>query len=78
MQSKKIVSIRLLESEINALDEIGGQRDYRVSRTDLIEAAIRLLIVANKRGYLGRLLRFRPAFGDVVNRFEFDYHRSFT
>lgn len=75
MEKMKLVSIRIPEDELNELNRLAGQLSY-YDRSDLIRAAIRVLIVCHQYVSLMRFLCFLPRWGDKVDSFEFTYHRE--
>lgn len=75
MENLKLVSVRIDPRDLKALDEIVSNDPY-VKRSDLIQAGIKLYLAAHEKG-LGRdARRFSPRWGDVVDKFEFEYHRE--
>lgn len=75
MENLKLVSVRIDPRDLSALDEIVKSERY-VKRSDLIQASIKLYLAAHKEG-LGRdVRRFSPRWGDVVDKFIFEYHRE--
>lgn len=75
MEKLKLVSVRVDPKDLKELDQIAICETY-ASRSDLINAGIRLYIAAHKMGKGGRVRRFEPHFNDVVDKFEFEYHRE--
>lgn len=75
MENLKLISVRVDPRDLNDLDEIAKNLSYR-KRSDLIQAGIRLIIAAHKQGKSGDALRFYPRYGDVVDKFEFGFHRE--
>lgn len=73
MKGTKLVSVRLPEGLVKQLDKFG--EDCR-SRSTLIYAGCNLILEAAKRGKAWNAIRFSPEFGDVVDEFEFKYHRE--
>lgn len=75
MENLKLISVRVDPRDLNDLDEIAKNVSYR-KRSDLIQAGIRLIIAAHKQGRSRDILRFYPRYGDVVDKFEFKFHRE--
>lgn len=73
MEGTKLVSVRLPEGIVKQLDKY-GKDGY--SRSNLIYAGCKLILVAAKRGKAWPALRFAPEFGDVVDDYVFEYHRE--
>lgn len=75
MKPAKLVSVRLDEDDLKIIDEAAGQLEFR-KRSDYINAAVRFMAWAIKENQQLKILRFRPRFGDVVDQFDFKYHRG--
>ena len=75
MENLKLISVRVNPKELDKLDEFADQCFSR-RRSDLIQAAIRLMLVACEKGQANKVLRFTPRWGDVVDEFKFEYHRE--
>lgn len=75
MEKMKLVSIRIPEDELNELDRLAGHLSY-YDRSELIRAAVRVLIGCHKFVGLRRFVGFFPRWGDKVDSFEFTYHRE--
>lgn len=73
MEGTKLVSVRLPEGLVKQLDKF-GEDSY--SRSTLIYAGCKLILEAAKRGKAWNAVRYAPEFGDVVDEFEFKYHRE--
>lgn len=75
MEKLKLVSFRIPEDELNELDRLAGRLRY-YDRSDLIRAAVRVLIWCHQYVSLMRFVGFLPRWGDKVDSFEFTYHRE--
>lgn len=72
----KVISVRVEESVLRELDEaVKSLRWYK--RNHVIEGAICLATYMIKEKHMGeKLVHFDPHWGDVVDKFEFEYHRD--
>lgn len=75
MENLKLISVRIDPRDLKALDEIVENISY-VKRSDLIQAGIKLFLAAHQNGKGMDARRFAPQWGDVVDKFEFEYHRE--
>lgn len=75
MDNLKLVSVRLDPRDVKTLEEAAKTDGYR-DRSDFIRAAVSFMAVLCKEGKYGKLLAFHPRFGDVLDTFEINYHRS--
>lgn len=75
MENLKLVSVRVDPRDLEELDKIVENSSY-VKRSDLIQAGIKLYIAAHKMGKGLYARRFNPHWNDVVDKFEFEYHRE--
>lgn len=75
--NKKLISVRLNPEYLEEMDKLVESYSYNyATRSDLIEAGVKLALVAAKYGLLKDAFRFYPRFGDVVDEFTFKYHRQ--
>lgn len=75
MKNQKLISVRVDPDALAVIDK-HCSGDRRGNRSWYIDGAVRLmawLIEHHKADYVAR---FRPDFGDVVDEFEFKYHRG--
>lgn len=75
MKNLKLVSVRIDPRDLEDLDKIVEDSSY-VKRSDLIQAGIRLYLAAHKMGKGRDVQRFYPRWGDVLDKFELEYHRE--
>ena len=75
MENMKLISVRVDPKDLEKLDELTKYLWGR-KRSDLIQTAIRLMIVACEKGQAEKVCRFTPRWGDVVDEFKFEYHRE--
>lgn len=76
MENKKVISIRLTPSMVEEIEQCVRRQSDFWKRQDFIEKAINLAIAAEKAGLMRQMMAFNPKFGDVVDKFEFRYHRE--
>lgn len=75
MENLKLVSVRVDPRDLEELDKIVEDSSY-IKRSDLIQAGIRLYLAAHQQGKGRKVRSFFPRWGDVVDKFEFEYHRE--
>lgn len=75
MENLKLVSVRIDPRDLEDLDKIVEDSSY-VKRSDLIQAGIRLYLAAHQQGKGRSIQSFYPRWGDVLDKFEFEYHRE--
>jgi metal-responsive CopG/Arc/MetJ family transcriptional regulator len=75
MENMKLISVRVDPKDLDKLDELAKKTMWR-KRSDLIQAAIRLMLVAGNKGLANKVCQFTPRWGDVVDEFKFEYHRE--
>mgnify|MGYP003301313081 CR=1 FL=1 len=75
MKNLKLISVRVDPDDLDKLDEL-VEKSYCHKRSDLIQAAIRLMLVAGAECQVDKVCRFTPRWGDVVDEFKFEYHRE--
>lgn len=75
MKNLKLISVRVDPDDLDKLDEYANDGICR-KRSDLIQAAIRLMLVACEKGQTRDVCRFLPKWGDVVDEFKFEFHRE--
>lgn len=73
MNKTKLISVRVDEDTLSVLENAAYDSRYG-TRSDAINAALRLMAVAIEKGLYYEVLRFRPSF-DEVDSFDFKYHR---
>ncbi len=76
MENLKLISLRIDERDADAVERIANVRTY-TRASDIYRAGIRLAAYLAGHGQLDKLLGFFPRNGDVVDEFEFKYHRTF-
>ncbi len=75
MENMKLISVRIPAEDYEELMHLCRSYRWR-GLSCLIRAAIRVLLACYKYVSLNRFLYFWPEFGDVVDSFEFTYHRE--
>lgn len=75
MENLKLITVRVDPKDLDKLDQYASDYRYR-KRSALIQAAIRMMIVACEKGQANKVCQFTPQWGDVVDEFKFEYHRE--
>lgn len=75
MYKTKVISVRIDEQLLTQIDEKVSHMTYH-KRNDLICGLLRLANHVATPGCLERFCRFYPEWGDVLDEFEFKYHRE--
>lgn len=75
MENMKLISIRIPEDDYVQLMQLCREYRWR-DRSSLIRAAIRVMLACSKIVSMNRFVNFWPQWGDVVDTFEFTYHRE--
>lgn len=75
MKNQKLISVRVDPDALEVIDQFCAQ-DRCSTRSFYIDAAVRFMAWLIKQGEVDYVARFRPEFGDVVDKFEFLYHRG--
>lgn len=73
MSKTKLISVRVEEESLSVLENAAYNSGYS-TRSDAINAALRLMAVAIEKEHYFDVLRFRPNLDEVIS-FNFDYHR---
>lgn len=72
----KVISVRVEERTLRELDDAVKSLSW-YKRNNVIEGAISLATYMIKEKRMGsKLANFDPLWGDVVDKFEFEYHRD--
>lgn len=75
MSETKLISVRVPADELEKLDEL-AKRFGNYKRSDLINAAIRLMVADDYLDFARKAIRYYPRYGDVIDKLEFEYHRE--
>lgn len=75
MSESKLVSVRLDAEDIKEIDRQCKILGY-VNRSVVIYKAVSLAVYMLEHGHFRKLWNFNPRFGDVVDKFELEYHRE--
>lgn len=75
MKGTKLVSVRIDEDVLAKIDLLVSKMSYR-KRSDIINAALRMIAYADGLKMAEKACKFYPQFGDVIDKFEFEYHRE--
>ena len=73
MNRAQLVSVRLDPDDVDLIDEWAASMTYR-SRSDIINAGVRLMAELIRRGQADKVIRFWPKW-DVIDEFKLEYHR---
>lgn len=76
MSSTKVVTFRCDEDLLSKVDKAVINHRYW-KRSSLIEASLKLAILMEEKGLLGRVLSYHPRF-DEVTKLEFEIKRKVT
>lgn len=75
MNKTKVISVRIDEQLLTQIDEKVANMTYR-KRNDLICALLRFANQVASTKQLEKICSFFPEHGDVLDEFEFKYHRE--
>lgn len=75
MKGTKLVSVRIDEDVLAKIDQLASNSTYR-SRSDIINGALRMIACADSSKMADKACKFWPQYGDVIDKFEFEYHRE--
>ena len=75
MKETKLISVRIPVDVLEKMDLLGNRYDY-YSRSELINAALRVMVADDTSNFAKKALHFFSQFGDVIDKLEFEYHRE--
>lgn len=75
MSESKLISVRLDSEDIKEIDRQCSMLSY-VNRSFVINKAVSLAAYMMQHGQFRKLYNFNPRYGDVVDKFELEYHRE--
>lgn len=75
MRGTKLISVRVDEEVLAKIDKLANESSYR-KRSDYINAALKMIAYADSSKIADKACKFWPEFGDVIDKFEFEYHRE--
>lgn len=75
MENLKLISLRIDKRDADAVEKQARVRRY-TRASDIYRAGIQFAAYLAEHGRLDKLLNFYPRYGDVVDEFEFKYHRE--
>lgn len=75
MNETKIISVRVPADVLSKLDLLATKLGF-YKRSDLINAAIRLMVAEDNSKFAKKTLGFYPEFGDKLDKLELEYHRE--
>lgn len=76
MNKTKVISVRIDEHLFTQIDEKVSHMTYR-KRNDLICGLLRFASRIESTKQLEKICNFFPELGDVLDEFEFKYHREY-
>ena len=74
MDKTKVVTFRIEESRLEAIDKIVAKSSY-YKRSNIIEAGLKMMIALDEAGLAGRALAYHPKFDDIT-KLEFEIRRK--
>ena len=75
MKGTKLVSVRIDEDVLAKIDQLANNSTYH-KRSDIINAALRMIAYSDGSKMAEKACKFWPQFGDVIDKFEFEFHRE--
>lgn len=75
MSATRLISVRIDEDFLAKIDAYCDRTVYR-KRSDVINAAVRLLAAAGDDKFITKACQYWPQFGDVIDKLELEYHRE--
>lgn len=82
MSKTTLISFRIDDEDLKAIDEECRKHkdsswySYKTKRSYYINAALNLYAELLRRGLTGKVDKFYPRFGDVIDEFKLEYHRK--
>lgn len=76
MGNSKVVTFRCDEDLLEKVDSAVSNHRY-FKRSSVIEASLKLAVLMEERGLLGRVLSYHPRF-DEITKLEFEIRRKVT
>lgn len=77
MEKMVLVSLRVEPETIKEIEEATKNYPY-YKKSDIMRKALELAAYMCSQGMTRKLCYFSPLYGDVVDKFEFEYHRDIT
>lgn len=74
MDKTKVVTFRIKESRLEAIDKIVAKNRY-YKRSNIIEAGLKMMIALDEAGLSDRALSYHPRFDDIT-KLEFEIRRK--
>ena len=75
MKGTKLVSVRIDEDVLAKIDLLVSKVSYR-KRSDIINGALRMIAYSDGSKMAEKACKFWPQYGDVIDKFEFEFHRE--
>ncbi len=75
MSATRLISVRIDEEVLAKIDQIANNSMYR-KRSDIINGALRMIAYSDGSKMANKACQFCPQYGDVIDKFEFEFHRQ--
>lgn len=75
MNGTKLVSVRIDEDVLAKIDQLANKSTY-LKRSDIINGALRMIAYSEGSKMSEKACKFWPQYGDVIDKFEFEFHRE--
>lgn len=75
MKGTKLVSVRIDEDVLAKIDLLASISTYR-RRSDFINGALRMIAYSEGSKMADKACNFWPQYGDIIDKFEFEFHRE--
>lgn len=75
MRATRLISVRIDEVFLQKIDDYCDKVEYR-KRSEVINAAIRLIATAGDDKFIAKVCKYWPQFGDVIDKLELEFHRE--
>ena len=75
MNGTKLVSVRIDEDVLAKIDQLANKSTYH-KRSDIINGALRMIAYSEGSKMSEKACKFWPQYGDVIDKFEFEFHRE--
>lgn len=82
MSKTTLISFRIDDEDLKVIDEECNKykgttwSSYKAKRSYYINSALNLYAELLRRGLTGKVDKFYPRFGDVIDEFKLEYHRK--
>lgn len=75
MSATRLISVRIDEEVLAKIDQLAEKSTYR-KRSDIINGALKMIAYSDGSKMAEKACNFWPQYGDVIDKFEFKYHRE--